>query len=132
MVVRESLMITGRIRTGMGRGKFFLSKGGYRAQFIRKLGIDPAKGSLNIHVDVPSKLSLLEGSEGITIEGFREGDDEFGEVVAFEAEIEGLKAAAIIPRKTSHVDVLEVVSEYDLRRELHLEDGDRISVTVYL
>ncbi len=127
----ERLLIKGRVKTGFGRGKGFLAEKRYREQFIHRLGIDPVKGSLNIYTEEVDKLDRLKELEGITIEGFVEDDVDFGDVKAFPAEVNGLKSAVVIPRRTTHENILEVISEHHLRSVLNLKDEDDLMVVVY-
>ncbi len=128
----KRVIIEGRVKAGFGRGKQFMAEKGYREQFIRKLGIDPIRGTLNIFTRERDKLKILKGLEGIKIEGFVSGETDFGEVKAFPAEVEGLKSAVVIPKRTTHESGLEIISEHHLREELEFKDGNRLSVTIFL
>ncbi len=128
----DTLIIQGRVITGLGKGRMFLSKRGYRQQLMDKLGIDPVEGTLNLYTTETKKLQILNGSEGIHIEGFVEDGTDYGSVKVFPAEIQELKATVIFPARTTHKNIIEVVSEHHLREELDIKDEDMLSVKVFL
>ena len=47
-------------------------------------------------------------------------------------EIDGVEGGVVMPVRTHHHDMLEVVSRKHLRRTLKLKDGDKVRVKVYL
>ncbi len=128
----NSVIIQGRVITGLGKGRIFLSKKGYRRQLMDKFGIDPIEGTLNLYTTETDKLKILNESEGLQIEGFVEEGIQYGSVKAFSAEIHGLKVAVVFPTRTTHKNMIEVVSEHHLRNELDIEDEDMLSVEIFL
>ena len=128
------LTITGSISTGFGEGKYYLNQKGYAKQFLKKIGIAPYEGTLNIKLsstDVQS-LELLQNSNGIDINGFTKGDRTFGEVKCFPATINNVDCAVVLPKRSHYKDVLEVISKVHLRRTLSLKDGDKVKLCVNL
>ncbi len=128
----KNVILRGTVVTGLGKGRYFMSAKEYKDQFISKLGIDPYHGTLNLRVDAASasELSMLKSSYGIIIEGFSREGKVFGAVKAFEASLSGVRCALVIPEKTSHTDVFELVANKNLREELSLKDGDIVEVSV--
>ncbi len=131
----EKIYIEGRVISGVGEGKYYVSLEGYRKQFIEKLGFDPYPGTLNLKIPKEQMYfrGLLDEEEGIHIEGFKTEDRTFGEVKAFKCRINGIDGAVVIPQRTHYSkDVLEIISPVCLREKLNLKDGDKVVVEVLL
>ncbi len=131
----ESIMIKGRVFSGVGEGRYYVSLEGYRRQFIEKLGFDPYPGTLNLRIPKEQLYfrRRLDEEEGILIEGFTTPDRTFGEVKAFKCRIESVEGAIVMPRRTHYPeDVLEVIAPVKLRDVFKLNDGDYVEVEVML
>ena len=46
----KRVVLTGRVKSGLGEGRYYMSQKGYRAQFAKRLGIDPYPGTLNLRL----------------------------------------------------------------------------------
>ena len=132
----RSVVITGEVFTGLGEGAYYVSLNGYRTQIVEKLGFDPYPGTLNLRLTDPSDMyfrEVLSHRAGILIKGFSDGKRTYGSVKAFKAKIHGIDAAVLLIERTHYGrDTLEVIAPVNLRRALNLEDGDRVSLEVYL
>ncbi|MDE1851717.1 MAG: CTP-dependent riboflavin kinase [Candidatus Micrarchaeota archaeon] len=131
---QETLEISGSVLTGFNMGAYFMSQKGYVEQIYEKLSFKPYAGTLNIKViekDMGSFLKLRH-SGGITVKGFEAEGKTFGDAILHRAEIRGLECAVIIPKLSKHKDVMEVISERNLRQAFDLSDGSVITVKVYL
>ncbi len=132
---KEEVCIEGRVISGVGEGKYYVSLEGYRNQFIEKLGFDPYPGTLNLKIPKEQMYfrRLLDEEEGIIINGFKTEDRTFGDVKAFKCKIDGIEGAVVIPQRTHYSsDILEIISPVYLRGALKLKDGDRVVVEVFL
>ncbi len=130
----ESFIIRGRVFSGLGEGRYYVSLEGYRKQFIERLGFDPFPGTLNIKIPKEELYfrRRLNGENGILIKGFATKDRTFGDVKAFKCKVCGIEGAVVIPKRTHYpVDVLEVIAPVKLRDVLKLKDGDFVEVEVY-
>lgn len=132
--MESKVIVEGRVSSGMGEGRYYISRKDYIIQFQEKLGMIPFLGTLNIKVDPENWDSLrrLRTSSGILIDGFKTEDRTFGDVKAFYATIDGIKGAVIMPVRTVYTDVIEMISETYLREALSLEDGTQVKVEVDL
>ncbi len=132
--IANVLSIHGIVTTGLGEGSYYMGMKGYQEQFKSKLWFEPYAGTLNLKVEgrEKAKLDILQGADGIPIEGFSEGGRTFGGAKCFLATLHGVDCAAIVPYRTHHSDTLEVISKYYLRKRLDLKDGDVVEVTVNL
>ncbi len=130
----KPIKFSGKVVSGDGEGKYYLSLKGYREQVKKKLGLDPFPGTLNVLLDSESveRKALLALRRAIVLEGFTEGERRYGEVLCYPARIMGLEGAVIVPLKTHHPpEIIEVISQHNLRKELNLKDGDKVEVIVY-
>jgi len=133
--VPEVLTLEGEVFTGLGEGAFYVTREGYRSQFIKKLGFEPFPGTLNLRIKNINGINtrrLLEHYQGIEIQGFSNGLRTYGPVKCFKAKINGKLDGALLLIKRSHYgfDVAEIISAYNLRKELNLRDGDLVHVGV--
>jgi riboflavin kinase len=122
--------INGTIISGMGKGTYFMSQEIYIKQFQEKLHFKPYVGTLNIKLEKNRKNPLIN----ISKEKFRlvKGEGNFGDVKFIKAVLNhDTFGALVFPAKTEHTeDVLEFISNKNLRESLKLKDGDIVSITI--
>ena len=124
----ERVRVRGKVAPGLGEGKYYISREGYRRQFSEMLGFEPSPGTLNLKLDEPFALS---GSESIEIEGFSEEGRSFGGCRCLPAEIGGVKGAVVRPERSSYPStLLEIIAPVNLREALSLSDGDEVELVV--
>ncbi len=128
----KSIELTGKVKTGLGEGKYYMNLKGYKTQFIRKLGIDPYIGTLNIRLSRPSlkKIEKIKRAKGILAKGFKMGKRNFGDVVCYKAQMSGIKCALVVPKLSVHTKVAEIISSERLRKALKLKEGSKAKVLV--
>ncbi len=132
--LRDRISITGRTTSGLGEGAFYMRQRGYKDQFRKKLGFEPYEGTLNLKVSGAdlSKLMILIGEKGIPIDGFEAAGRTFGGAKVFRATLKGVDCAVILPIRTHHTDILEVISKEFLRNRLGITDGDPVALDIEL
>ena len=125
-------IISGRYAKGLGKGRYFMSQHGYKSQFVRKLGIDPYRGTFNVRLSGEDikKFNRLKRRKGVTIKGFVKGGKTFGSVMAYKAEVMGIRCAIVVPERTTHSGIVELVSSKMLRKTLRLRRGGRVDITL--
>jgi riboflavin kinase len=128
----EQMQVRGRVVTGLGEGRYYISREGYRKAFSTLLGFDPYPGTLNVEVEPLDREKVQEAKDldGILIPEFQSEGRTFGAVKCFRAEIMGVEAAAIFPLRSHHVHVLELISPHHLRERLALKDGAEVQVRI--
>lgn len=126
------LELSGQVVSGFGEGSYYVSQPGYRQQFKRELGFDPYPGTLDVKLDGHSLelRSLLLELPGKRIEGFKAPERTFGSVKCFTATLGGARAAVVLPDRSHHTDIIEVIAPKNLRKSLKLEDGDVVKIEV--
>jgi riboflavin kinase len=132
--LKDRLSISGTVTTGLGEGQYYIQQKEYKMQFEEKLWFEPYEGTLNIRLGGSDmfKLNILEDSEGILIKGFESKGRSFGDVMCFPAKMRNVECAVIMPVRSHHTDILEVISKHHLRSTLDLEDGNIVELTVFL
>jgi len=130
--MHQNFKLKGNVKTGLGEGKYYISKEGYMKQFYEKLGIKPYPGTLNVKIDggYENILRGIRSADGIHIEGFKDNERTFGAVKCFKAHIDGIKCFLIFPERSSYTDIIEIISDKYLREELKLNDNSDLEVNV--
>ena len=132
-----SITLEGVLFSGLGEGAYYVTKEGYRKQFMEKLGFDPYPGTLNIKLtteyDIKS-LSELEAYPAVELEGFKDESRTFGPVKCYPAIINNKAKGAVIYALRSHYgsSVLEIISPTFLRSHLKLKDGNKVKVEILI
>jgi len=125
--------IAGEVFTGLGEGAYYMSLEGYRRGFLKYLGYEPFKGTLNLRIISKSAIynviKWIERVKPITVPGFTESGRTFGSVRIYPVRLNGELCHAIFPeRRHYNADVIEVISKDNLREKLNLKDGDIVAV----
>lgn len=128
----RAVKLVGNVVSGIGEGSYYMRQEGYREQFMRKLGFEPYPGTLDVKLGGESVelKDVIEHAEGVLIEGFRTNERAFGSVKCVPAKIRGARAAIVLPARSTHTDIIELVAPQNLRKALKLRDGDRVEVEV--
>ena len=131
---RDVIHIRGRVQTGLGEGRYYLSRPGYEEQFEAHLGWRPYPGTLNLDLGgaEANKLKFLRRNPVYDIEGFQAEGRTFGGVTCHPATIGDLECAVILPHRTHYTTVLEVIAPVCLRDTLPVADDDAVELTVHL
>jgi len=130
-----SVTLEGVVFTGLGEGAYYVTRDGYRRQFIEKLGFDPYPGTLNLKLTAEYDMktrSELDTYPAIEIKGFEDQSRTFGHVRCFHALINNKAKGAVVCALRSHYNssVLEVIAPTYLRGQLKLKDGNKVKVEV--
>jgi riboflavin kinase len=122
--------VKGIISSGMGKGRYFMSQDIYIDQFQNKLNFKPFVGTLNITIE-PDEITLIMNIPQDNFSLVR-GKGKLGDVKFIKAVLNGIvQGALVFPAKTKHTeDVLEFISNKNLRESLKLKDGDKVTVKI--
>ncbi|PSP47051.1 riboflavin kinase [Halobacteriales archaeon QH_7_69_31] len=144
--------LSGTVTSGMGEGRHYISLPGYMRQFRERLGYEPYEGTLNVDLDDGSvrDRARMDALAPIDIDGWADEDRTYGPAYCWPARVERADASGegerndasgdgdrydaahvIAPERTHHGDdQLEVIAPDRLRDELHLADGDTLTIHV--
>jgi riboflavin kinase len=122
------MKIDGEVKTGLGKGAYFISQEFYSKEFRKNLGFVPYPGTLNVVVSDEYIDEINEIKDNC--QNIIKPDEGFGAVKYIEAVLnDEVKGAIVFPAKTVHdVNYLEFIAEVRLRDELGLEDGDIVTL----
>ncbi|MCA1819326.1 MAG: DUF120 domain-containing protein [Thermoplasmatota archaeon] len=136
---QDRVTLTGVVKTGLGEGRYYLSRAGYITQFEAKLGWVPYPGTLNLELSGPeaNKLRFLRRNPVHTVEGFQAEGRTFGGVTCYPASVRGPSGAgqgcaAILPHRSHYTTTLELIAPVRLRDALPCADGQELEVVVLL
>jgi riboflavin kinase len=132
-----SVTLDGILFSGLGEGAYYVSKDGYRKQFIEKLGFDPYPGTLNLKLTTEYDMKIrseLESYPAIEIQGFENESRTYGTVKCYPAIINNKVKGAVIYALRSHYNssVLEIIAPSFLRGKLKLKDGTKVKVEILI
>ena len=126
-----SRIFRGRVFSGRGEGSFYVSI--YAKNIRRTLGFTPYPGTLNIRLleGVDEFNSCLDILPRVVIEPPRIPGERLARVIAYRLYVNGRLVYAVRPEITIYKgDVVEVISDKYLRKELGLKDGDIVYITL--
>jgi riboflavin kinase len=131
---RDRIELSGIVKTGLGEGRYYLSRPGYQTQFRKALGWEPYPGTLNLELSGPeaNKLRFLRKNPVYTIESFHAEGRTFGGVTCHPARVGKQECAAILPHRSHYTTTIELIAPVRLRDALPCSDGQRLEVTVDL
>ena len=123
------MKLEGKVTTGKGTAKKFLSLKPYKDRIEEKTGFRPFPGTLNLKVNTHKLEKFKENRGGKSIDGFEYEGRDYGGLKLYTAKIEDLEAAVLdIDRSDHEENIVEVISPVKLRDELGLEDGQRLQI----
>lgn len=131
----DELTIEGKIISGLGEGKYYVSRPFYKKQFEDTLGFTPFPGTLNIKLKEETDILLRNFLDRCPASLVKSGTDEgrsFGHVRCYKALVDDkIKGALIIPLRTHHPpNVVEIISPKNLKNVLKKKDGDCVKIKV--
>lgn len=131
----HSVTIEGVLFTGLGEGAYYITRDGYRKQFIEKLGFDPYPGTLNLKLtteyDTKTRAEL-ESYPAVEVQGFKSETRTFGPVKCYPVIINNKVKGAVVTALRSHYNssVIEIIAPNYLRDKLKLKDGHKVKIEI--
>ncbi len=125
----DNVTFEGKVVSGQGNGRKYLALPWVKSQIEEKLGYTPFLGTLNLKLTADSinrknQLAKAKAVEICPAEGYCVG-------LIFHAFVGKLECAVVAPKVEGYpADLLEIIAPADLRVQLHLKDGDAVTVTV--
>jgi len=135
--VPPSVILEGELFSGIGEGAYYVTRDGYRKQFIENLGFDPYPGTLNLRLTTDYDLRTraeLEKYPAIEIRGFSDESRTFGPAKCYRAVVNNRAEGAVILAMRSHYNasVVEVIAPNYLRGRLKLKDGHKVRLEILI
>ena len=129
----EEIVIAGRVVHGLGQGAYYVDA--YSPRFHELLGFEPFSGTLNVKiVDDESRnaINRMKLTPPLIVPGFTHEDRTFGDVVCYRVRVnQKVDGAVVIAQRTHHgQEILEIISETNLRSKLKLKDNDLVTLTI--
>ena len=131
---RGRLTFTGKVFSGIGKGKYYVGHPEYQKRFDAALGYRPYPGTLNVKLEDEKFVELLKtlrSMGGIRIEGFTRGREGFSALTCFEGSLSGERVTLLFIDITHYNEsVVELISPAYLRGRFSLKDGDSVTFTI--
>jgi riboflavin kinase, archaea type len=126
------ITFSGKVTSGLGEGRYYLTQPGYVVQFTERLGYTPYPGTLNVRVgdEALRRIALVGEWNGIRIDGFTTAGRTFGGATCFGARLNGHPCHLIHPDRTHYKDVVEFIAPDCLRETLPVRDDDTVAVDI--
>lgn len=121
--------LKGEVTSGLGKGKYYMSKDVYQKVFDEKLGFKPFSGTLNLKVDEEAREEFEEGKETLEIREVYEDGERLSNVDVIPCKIKDVECGLLNLEFTDHpYSIAEVVAPIELREKFNLEDGDKVKL----
>jgi riboflavin kinase, archaea type len=128
-IAKSPRVISGRVFSGLGEGRFYITQPGYLRSLRQQLRLKPTPGTLNLRVDPVERSAFLDGIDPFVVKGFRTSKRTFGSLRVYPVHIASLRAAVVIPERSHYADdTLEMIADVNLRARLRLRDGSVVKV----
>ncbi len=129
----EEIVIAGRVVHGLGEGAYYVDA--YSPRFHESLGFEPFSGTLNVKIvddDSRSAINRMKQTPPLIVPGFTHEGRSFGDVVCYRVRVnQKVDGAVVIAQRTHHgQEILEIISEVNLRSKLKLKDNDLVTLTI--
>jgi riboflavin kinase len=129
----EEIVIAGRVVHGLGEGAYYVDA--YSPRFHESLGFEPYSGTLNVKIvddDSRSAINRMKQTPPLIVPGFTHEGRSFGDVVCYRVRVnQKVDGAVVIAQRTHHgQEILEIISEVNLRSKLKLKDNDLVTLTI--
>lgn len=114
------MTIEGIVKSGFKKGSKYIKI--YKEKIKQIINQDIYEGTLNVEVNLIVKN--LRFKNFYVIDEF----DGFSRVIITPCKINNIDAYIVIPDKTEHKNVFEIISSTPLRKCLKLKDGDKVKI----
>ncbi|MDI6860803.1 MAG: CTP-dependent riboflavin kinase [Caldisericia bacterium] len=114
------MKLIGTVISGFKEGSKYVKI--YKDKIKKAIGINPYEGTLNLKVEIDIKNVKFKNK--IKIDGF----NGFGTIYLIPCKVNEFYGYIVIPEKSKHKNVVEIISDVSLREKGKLKDGDKITV----
>lgn len=130
----RSIILEGGVTSGFGEGGYYIYIPEYKEQIETMLGYTPFRGTLNIRINnhYTEHYHRLLSMDGKKLSGFHKNGRTYGDVKIFEATVNEDVCAVLIPERTHHDRILEVIAPFEIRKKYNLIDGMNVKIKVFI
>ena len=125
---------SGRVFSGMGKGRYYVGHPQYQERFESALGYRPYPGTLNVELEdsvTIEKMRKLRSLGGTKIESFTVDGEGFSSLNCFDGRMRDEKVTLLFIEVTRYNErVAELISPAFLRGKLGLKDGDHVGFAI--
>ncbi len=125
--------IRGKVVGGSGEGSYYMTKKGYVEQIKELFNFIPYPGTLNIEIEGENiyKIEYLRYNSKYFLKEFYDEGRTFGKVYVHKGKIGEIYVYVIFPERSHYRNVIEIISDKCLRKELGLKDGMDVSLKIF-
>lgn len=99
----KEIILEGKVVSGLGEGKYYLSISQYAEQFRKKFSFNPYPGTLNLEADAQKAKEFLSTLSPIYLQGFETKQRTFGGINCYKVRLNSkLNALLVVPERTVH------------------------------
>jgi riboflavin kinase len=121
------MQLEGKVTSGLGKGKYYMSKKVYQEEFNDRLGFKPFHGTLNLEVDEKQREKFEDEGETLKIREVYEDGERLSNVDVMPCRIGDVECGLLRLEFTDHPEsIAEVVAPLELREKFNLRDGDKV------
>ena len=126
----EDIILTGRVVSGVGEGRYFTQLDWVREQFVTNFGFDPAPGTFNVRIN-PEQTYLLRRLDQYRGVKILPPDNKFCAAKCFPVKVGVVKGVLVTPLVEGYSeDVMEIMAPVNMRQSLNIKDDDIVEVCV--
>ncbi len=129
----QEIEVKGKIVGGTGEGSYYMTKAGYVNQIKEIFNFIPYPGTLNIELDGENlnKIEYLKLHSKIVLNEFSDEGRTFGKVYVHRGKMDHVDVYVIFPERSHYRNVIEIIADRNLRKELGLMDGMEVSLKIF-
>ncbi|NLI55559.1 DUF120 domain-containing protein [bacterium] len=116
------MIFEGVVKSGNKEGSKYIKI--YKEKMKEIIKKDIYDGTLNVEIN--SSIKKLKFKNCYIIDEF----NGYGKVLISPCKINNLDAYIVLPEKTKHKNIFEIISSYSLREKFNLKDGDKVKIEV--
>lgn len=132
---KKEIIIEGEVVKGIGEGAYYMKE--YYDKINEKLNFAPYGGTLNIKLNENFVNFNFGRYVSVVISVFKKSGRTFGKVKCIPVKLFKDKTEdnnedcfIILPERTHHKNIIEIISEFNLREKLNLKEGDGVKIVL--
>jgi riboflavin kinase, archaea type len=128
------LALSGKVFSGIGKGRYYVGHPEYQARFEEKLGYKPYPGTLNVKLEdrvAIEEMRTFRSLAGTKIDSFTVGEESFSALNCFDGKLKDERVTLLLIEITYYNEtVAELISPAFLRGKFGFKDGDPVTFNI--